>query len=76
MFKYIKEMRELKKAKLRMEYLLFAKVYGFVDGIPDIVELAKKAKDLSVPEVQKLIVEELVKYMKDKEEKIDEVDGE
>lgn len=68
MFKYFKEMRELKKTQLQYSVLLLGKFYGLVEGFPDIVELAKRAKDLDVNEVQKLIVSELVSYMKANEE--------
>lgn len=64
MFKYFK----LKKQKLLFETALLGKLYGFVDALPDIVELAKKAKDMDITELQKLIVEELVNYTKNKEE--------
>lgn len=68
MFKYFKEMRELKKTQLQYNVLLLGKFYSLVEGFPDIVELAKRAKDLDVNEVQKLIVSELVNYMKSNEE--------
>lgn len=67
MFKYFK----LKKEKLLFETALLGKLYGFVDSFPDIVELAKKAKDLDITELQKLFAEELVNYTKNKEEKVD-----
>lgn len=67
MFKYFREMRKLKKEKLLFEAALMGKLYGFVDALPDIVELAEKAKDLDITQLQKLFVEELVNYTKNKE---------
>jgi hypothetical protein len=72
MFKYFREMHELKKQKLTIETALISQLYGFVDGLPDIVALAKRAKELDATELQKLIVEELVSYVKDKENKDEE----
>ena len=74
MFKTFREMRELKKASLRLQYLLLSKVYDFVEGFPDILELAKRAKSLDTNELQKLITTELVKYIKKDEEIVTNVD--
>lgn len=61
MFKYIK----YKKLQLELKVKLLEKANTFVDSMPDIVELAKRSKELNTPEFQKFIAEELVKYMKD-----------
>ena len=66
MFKYFKEMRELKKMKLQYEVLLLGKLYSFTklfDGGSDILELANKMKDVD----QKDIISELVKQIKSNE---------
>jgi len=68
MFKYFKEMRELKRAKLQFQTALMGNLFSFVDGLPDIIDIAKKAKDLNINEIQNLIAVELVKYVKGKEE--------
>ena len=68
MFKYFKEMRELKRAKLQFQAVLMGKLVGIVDSLPDIVEIAKKAKDMDMTDFQELIAEELVKYVKTKDE--------
>lgn len=60
MFKYIK----YKKLQLEFKTKLLEKANAFIDSIPDIVDLAKRSKELNTPEFQKLIAEELVKYMK------------
>lgn len=60
MFKYWKEMRELKKTKLSLEVVLLGKLYDVVqmfEGGTDILELANKMKDVD----QKDIIEELVR---------------
>ena len=60
MFKYFKEMRELKKTKLSLEVVLLGKLYDVVqmfEGGTDILELANKMKDVD----QKDIIEELVR---------------
>jgi hypothetical protein len=67
MFKYWKEMRELKKQEKECKVYFMNKAMELSKGLPDIVEMAKKAKGMDVQEVQKLIVEELVKYMKTKD---------
>ena len=68
MFKYFIEMRDLRRKKLKLETALVSKLYGFIDGMPDIVELAKKAQGMDMVEVQKMVVEELVKYVKTKDD--------
>lgn len=72
MIKYFKEMMELKKTKAQIEVALMGKFYNLVEGFPDIVELGKKAKDMNIDEVQKMIVSELVGYIKSKEVASDE----
>ena len=59
-FKYLKEMRELKKTALELEVVLLGKLYDVVqmfEGGTDILELANKMKDVD----QSQIIEELVK---------------
>jgi len=66
MFKYFREMRELKKMKLQYEVLLLGKLYGFTklfDDGSDILELTNKMKDVD----QKDIVNELIKNVTNKE---------
>jgi len=66
MFKYFKEMRELKKTKLSLEVVLLGKVYDVVqmfDNGTDIMELANKIKDVK----QEDIVAELVNAIKTNE---------
>lgn len=65
MIKYLK----LKKQKLLLETAIISKIYSLVDSIPDLAELATKAKDLDGTDLQKLIAEELVKYIKVNETK-------
>ena len=67
-FRYLKEMRELKVKNLRYATALLSKVYGFVDSIPDIAELATKLKGLDPVTLQKSIAEELVNWTKAREE--------
>ena len=69
MFKYWKEMRLLKKQQLVYTTALLSKLYDFVESIPDIAELATRAKDLNINDMQKMIVDSLVDYAKAKEEK-------
>lgn len=64
MFKTLK----LKKQKLELEVNLLSRLYLLVDGFPDIIELAKRAKDLDIEELQKLIVSEIVGYVEAKKE--------
>lgn len=62
-FKYLKEMRELKKTALELKVVLLGKVYDVVqmfEGGTDILELANKMKDVD----QKDIVAELIKNIK------------
>ena len=61
MFKYIK----YKNLQLEVKIKLLEKANALIDSIPDIVDLAKRSKELNTPEFQKFIAEELVKYMKD-----------
>ena len=65
MIKYLK----LKKQKLLLETAIIGKIYSLVDSIPDLSEFATKAKDLDGTDLQKLIAEELVKYIKVNETK-------
>ena len=60
MFKYWKEMRELKRTELQLRVVLLGKLYEVVQMFEcggDILELANKMKDVD----QKDIIEELVK---------------
>lgn len=75
MFKYFREMRELKKAKLQGEVIILNTICKAIDGMPDIITLAKKVKDMDMVEVQKEIVSVLVDYMKVNETKPTETDG-
>jgi hypothetical protein len=62
----MKEMRELKMTKLSLEVILLGKLYDVVqmfEGGTDILELAKKMKDVD----QKDIVSEIVKNVTAKE---------
>ena len=72
MFKYWKEMRELKRTERQLKVVLLGKLYDLVEGFPDLIELAKRAKDLDMVELQKLLVEEIVKYTKSNKEEPDE----
>jgi len=63
MFTYFKEMRELKRTERQLKVLLLSKLYDFVNGSSDVLEMANKLKDVD----QKQVVEELVKYMKTNE---------
>ena len=66
MFKYWKEMRELKRTELQLKVILLGKLYDVVkmfEGGADIIELANKMKDVD----QKDIVSELVKNIKPNE---------
>jgi hypothetical protein len=75
MFKHIKEMKELKKAKLIQEVLLLDKITKFVDFIENgfngnvdasiILDLAEKMKDV-LPEEY---ISEIVKNIKSTENK-------
>ena len=76
MFKYFKEMRELKKKKLLLETVLVSKLYGFIDGMPDLVSLAKRAKDMDMTELQKLMAAEIVNWVKTNEAIAKEESGE
>ena len=65
-FKYLKEMRELKKTALELKVVLLGKVYDVVqmfDNGTDIMELANKMKDVK----QEDIVAELVNAIKTNE---------
>lgn len=65
-FKYLKEMRELKKTALELKVILLGKVYDVVqmfEGGTDILELANKMKDVK----QEDIVAELVNAIKTNE---------
>jgi hypothetical protein len=61
LFKHLKEMSELKKMKLEYEVIVLGKIFEFVNGGSDILDLANKLKDVD----QKDIVSELVKHKKD-----------
>lgn len=68
MFKYFKEMRELKKMKRQYEVIILGKVLEFINGTSDILEAANKVKNVD----SKDIVSEIVKFVKDKESKAEE----
>ena len=66
MFKYMKEMRELKKMKLQYQVILLGKLYEVVqmfEGGTDILELAQKMKNVD----EKELVSEIVKNLKTNE---------
>jgi phage terminase large subunit-like protein len=65
-------MRELKKKNLLYTTALLSKLYSFVDSFPDIAELAKKASKLDGVEFQKIVVDELVNWTKNKQENTEE----
>jgi hypothetical protein len=65
MFKYFKEMRELKRTERQLKVVLLGKLYDFVSGGSDILELATKMKDID----QKDLVSEIVKNVTSKESK-------
>ena len=69
MFKYYKEMRELKKRNLLYTTALLGRLYDFVDAIPDIAELAQNLQGLDSTDLQKGIAESLVGFVKDNEKK-------
>lgn len=69
MFKKIKFYRSLKRQNLIYMNDLLEKACYLVDGFPDIVALAQRAKDLNIEELQKLIVSEIVGYVEAKKEK-------
>lgn len=49
MFKYFREMRELKRTERQLKVVLLGKLYGLVqmfDGGVDILELAEKMKNV------------------------------
>jgi hypothetical protein len=68
MFKYFKEMRDLKKMKRQYEVIILGKVLEFINGTSDILEVANKVKNVDSND----IVSELVKFAKDKETKSEE----
>lgn len=66
MFKYWKEMRELKRTERQLKVVLLGKIYDVVqmfEGGTDILELANKMKDVD----QKDLIEELVNAIKTNE---------
>ena len=66
MFKYFKEMRELKRTERQLKVVLLGKLYDVVqmfEGGTDILELANKMKDVD----QKDLVDALVKNVTNKE---------
>jgi len=68
MFKYWKEMREMKKENLIYVTDILGKVHGVINSLPDIAELATKLKGLDPVTLQKSIAEEIVNWTKAKEE--------
>ena len=70
MFKYFKEMRELKRTERQLKVVLLGKLYDVVqmfEGGTDILELAQKMKDVK----QEDIVSELVNVIKTTNEKVE-----
>ena len=66
MFKYFREMRELKRTERQLKVVLLGKLYDVVqmfEGGTDILELANKMKDVD----QKDLVNELIKNVTNKE---------
>jgi hypothetical protein len=68
MFKYFKEMRELKKMERQYKVIILGKVLEFLNGSSDILEMANKIKNVD----SKDVVSEIVKFAKDKESKSEE----
>lgn len=64
MFNKFRYYRSLKRQNVIYMNELLEKACYLVDGMPDLIALAKRAKDLDIPELQKLIVEEIVKGVK------------
>lgn len=60
LFKHYNELRELKKMKVEYEVILLGKIFEFINGGSDIIDLATKLKDID----QKDIVNELVNHIK------------
>ena len=71
-FRYLKEMRELKKKNLLYTTALLSKLYGFIDSFPDIAEMATKLQGLDGINLQKGIAEALVGFVKGDEENSEE----
>ena len=66
MFKYFREMRELKLSSMRYKVILLGKLYDWVqtfDGGTDILELANKMKDVK----QEDVLTEIIKNIKSNE---------
>lgn len=64
MFRYFK----LKRQKLELEVNLLSRLYLLVDGMPDIIEIAKQLKGLDGEEFMKKAVEVLVDIAKPNDE--------
>ena len=60
MFRYFKA----KRAEAEFKAVIWGKVFDLVNNMPDIVELAKKTKDMDQIEFQKEMAKVIVDYMK------------
>ena len=67
-FKYLKEMRELKKKNLLYITDILGKVHGVINSIPDIAEMATKLQGIDGSEFTKGITEMLVNFTMNNEE--------
>ena len=81
MFKYIKEMRRLKKENLEYmnDTLLYAstllgKIVVVTNSIPDIVELAKTVSSMDAKESEKFILDAIVKYTEEHKKESDDTE--
>ena len=64
MFKYIKEMRELKRTERQLKVVLLGKLYDVVqmfEGGTDILELANKMKDVDQKDISEEVVRNITK---------------
>ena len=68
MFKYWKEMRELKKKNLLYITDILGKVHGVINSIPDIADMATKLQGIDGSEFTKGITEMLVNFTMNNEE--------
>ena len=67
-FKYLKEMRELKKKNLLYITDILGKVHGVINSIPDIADMATKLQGIDGSEFTKGITEMLVNFTMNNEE--------
>ena len=63
MFEYFR----LKKAEMRLRYLLLSKLYETIEAFPDLAEIATELKGLKGEDLQKAIVSKLVPEKKTEE---------